>query len=75
MSDDRLEGVFVEAEMEAAATLAEARLARITEEGMAAGGHWGPDAERYGELCEAVVAFRYFAPGWWLPWIGRRPGL
>lgn len=72
--DDQLRflkaAVGMEAEMEERARVAEAQLAALHAEGLAAGGHWGRDSEAYADLIDAVAAYRRFAPGWWLPWIG-----
>jgi hypothetical protein len=41
-------------------------LLALTESGLAIGGHWNGESERYGELCAAVAAQRAFpARPWW----------
>lgn len=67
--DEMLAVVMAEAEMEDAARAAAARLAALYQEGLAIGGHWGPDSEAFADALEAMTAYTKWAPGWWLPWV------
>lgn len=45
----------------------EAEYLDLLEQHQAQGGLWGPEAERFGELRDALIAFRMFPPSedWW----------